>query len=908
IKRSDYTALGELIRITESIMTANDSEVMGDIVNAQVMADDVFPAKTGKSFHELVNVTPTPKSLKERATEAGKKIVDSIQSGVFDRYHALRELDQAMGLDPLQKPELSTWVQARLVGASHGAFKVMMQYGKVAWDQSGVTLDAVKRKAGDKEGFLGELAVLGSEAEIKRFMAWIAANRANNLKDKQSYEERLFTDEQIAEGMAYNQGMMEDGKGRAAVYAKVYKAFNEYHSSVLDIASQSGIISEDARTAWENDFYVPFYRVMDEDKDATFSGILNDGLTKANVIKEIKGSKREIGDLLTNYLVNAQRLIDASMKNAAARKAMEQAMEAGIVSEAGEKSNPTSTTWVMENGQKVKYEFDFTKSVAGQNAHQKEIEVEARAVFEAINALNPIGLNSASLNVMRSFKRVFTNLTTASPAFQVRNLIRDSIQTAATEKGGGKFVKGGKLYGMGGQINHFKARMLASGGAFAFGNNFGDSTQDIMANINGELQAVPVLGLNNVKRSMQQWWRRYSEFSDSVENMNRAAVFDENLGDGLAAAAFRSRDLLDFSAHGAYSGTRILISVVPFLNARLQGLHKLGRHASDKHKRARLTAVMGALAVGSLLLHLRNHDDEDYQKLQDWQRDGYWFMKLGDKALFIPKPFELGAMATMTERAMDMATSGFSPEQSAEFRDALLRTLVSTFQLNPTPQMIKPSLEVWANYDTFRGRSIENYADQNVPAYMGYNENSTGFSKLASKAGYGVMNAIGLEDSALSPKQIDHMVRGYLGWFGVTVTGLPDLIAESTSDAPTKHWWERSLVRWAYRDLNAPVYTKQQEQFYEMLSDFKQHHTAYRQLINSGQSEEAKSYYVEHRDEINRSKQFDKMQRYLSKLNKQERMIYNNPKLSSDEKRWALDNIKRKKAEVAEYLVRQNPQ
>ena len=85
---------------------------------------------------------------------------------------------------------------------------------------------------------------------------------------------------------------------------------------------------------------------------------------------------------------------------------------------------------------------------------------------------------------------------------------------------------------------------------------------------------------------------------------------------------------------GAWPAVRFLIRVIPFLNARLQGLDKLYRsgvkptlltafgkgNASDKQAMKRFLTVVGAISAASMALMLVNNDDEEYRKLEVAER------------------------------------------------------------------------------------------------------------------------------------------------------------------------------------------------------------------------------------------------------------------------------------------------
>src|SRR3546814_9221834 len=97
---------------------------------------------------------------------------------------------------------------------------------------------------------------------------------------------------------------MDDGRGRVAVYAKALKEFNALQQSVLDVAQDAGLIDPESRKLWEHEFYVPFYRVMEEDQSGTMGPGQIGGLVGQRAFKKLKGGQEKLGDLLGNTLSN----------------------------------------------------------------------------------------------------------------------------------------------------------------------------------------------------------------------------------------------------------------------------------------------------------------------------------------------------------------------------------------------------------------------------------------------------------------------------------------------------------------------------------------------------------------------------------------------------------------------------
>ena len=104
-----------------------------------------------------------------------------------------------------------------------------------------------------------------------------------------------------------------------------------------------------------------------------------------------------------------------------------------------------------------------------------------------------------------------------------------------------------------------------------------------------------------------------------------------------AEAAYRALDVMDFSRTGGYTAMRMLIQMVPFMNARIQGLDKVYRGAKDNPK---AFVVRGSiLMAASLALLARNWDDERYEELEEWDKDTYYHIWAGDQHYRLAQTF-----------------------------------------------------------------------------------------------------------------------------------------------------------------------------------------------------------------------------------------------------------------------------
>ncbi|GEK48424.1 hypothetical protein HPA02_27070 [Bisbaumannia pacifica] len=838
--------------------------------------------------------------FKEKASVAALKI----RQGMVDRVAALKELDEQLyGESALgENITRSSWVLARMSNAANGALHALLHNGRIRLDpkEKVITL-----QDGDSKGLGEVLGRLGSAAEIERFMGWIAGNRADKLRAEG--RENLFKDADIDAMKSWNRGNLADGRSREAVYREVFEEFQAYRDDVLAVAEQSGIISKEQREMWRDDFYVPFYR-LSEEKGAPSGQLGTAGLSRQQAYKKLKGGTQNLNDLLQNTMMNFHHLLDASLKNQAAVQAVENAKQLGMAEKVPESGRDTSkSTFVMEGGKKVFYEIDDP------------------LVFQALTALAHPGMNSTAMKVMRGFKRVFTNLTTTTPQFMVANLIRDSLQATATNEVSKNAFKnvidGAGAY----RDQRIRAQMLASGASFNFGHLYGNNPDELRAQLTrGMRDAKLVDGPMMVPNLLRKGWSWWNDVNNTAENLNRAAIYAQNREGGELRAAFEARDLIDFSAHGAWPAVRVLIDIVPFLNARIQGLDKIYRSGvkpgasvvaeafgygkagvTAKQAAARFWTVTGALTLATVALYLHNQDDEEYQKLEDWQKDTYWFFRAGDQAFFIPKPFEVGAMATLAERI----TEQFTDDQATGrvFRERLMHMMTDTFSFSPVPQMMQPALDIYANYDAFTGRPIESMGMDRLSPELRRRSGTSKVAEWISGALNSTVGAIGDPDKnplALSPVQVDHLIGGYLGQVGTWVASSGDVAwrAATGVESPARRWYEFQPIRRFYRNLgDEDRYTRYGTVFYEGLREAGRAHADVKELREMGNLADAAEVARTNREMLALRLPLNRAQRRLRSINQQIDIIRRSS-LDGEVKRQRIDRLNAVKNQIQRAL------
>ncbi|MFM2625750.1 LPD38 domain-containing protein [Vibrio owensii] len=961
LKPTDNTALGRLLETTDKLLTLSEAEQVAESRSLGADARNANGDFTQERVNELrtkidpkSDRVPMHKDIVNKAKDLQQQGVGNVTSnvlsmlrkGIADKYEPLKKLDeQLFGDNVLHDITSRAWVLAKTANSAQGALQAMLSFGRIRYNANQKLIETVHDK--NDGGLMTVLEQLNEKHELADFFTWIAANRANDINERSKaakaeirsikaekkllkqmrheadskrtrnqiekaitdadskikalkkvadIQERFLTEEDIEVGLTLNQLERSDGTSREALFDKVFKEFNQYRGDILKIAEQSGIITSENREMWTDQFYVPFYRVLgDSDQVGMYPSA---GLSRQDVIKKLKGSEKDLGDLMENALLNFHYLLNASLKNRAAMQALENGELAGIARQVQEHKikDKDKATYVMIDGKKQWYEVDDP--------------VFLSALMSMGNTKLPKGLQEIA-NVGGGAKVLLTKATTSTPIFITANFVRDMFLSPAMAKVGwkkGGTFHGARLWGLG-EMNKVQADMLAAGGAFEFGFNRDEVKSDLEKSLRAKItqphDAMRILGkpLYYGKKAI----RGYGQVQGIAENANRAAIYDANLDKGKLYAAFEAMDLMDFGAGGSWAAIRLLNSLVPFLNAKIQGVDKAARQMGTVYRAARGKAspetaaqakrfalYAGSLATASVALALQNADDEEYQELPEYAKNTNWFVRIGGETgeyILIPKPYSIGFMINTAERVTDSFTGAI---KATDTLDYVKQTLFDTFMFNPTPQIAKPIMELYMNKNMFTGRAIETSSDMR-------------YSK-AERADYRTSEvAKMLGNDYVSPKQIDHLVKGYFSTVGDIVLNGTNMAIDAVTDneRPTKHWYEGNVIpaRVFYKDLSSPSFTKSQQRFYDVYTEYSQAKADYKRAVEMGDKVKAKEILTEGRVKIALLPMMDKYKRKLTEVNNRIDAVRNNKTLSADEKRSYIDAYNRLKAETYSAVI-----
>lgn len=793
------------------------------------------------------------KTLKERFNELKQDLGKKMVQGMVDQFAPIKALDE------------KAYMQARLSKASDGGLEAMLMYGKLGLDKDGaITVDT-------KGGFIDSMKKLGGEQE--RFFSWVAGNRAAELKA--NGKENLFTDTDISALKNLNQGTTSDGKNRTTLYSDVLKDLNGFSKSILDIAEKTGLIDGAERHKWEKDFYVPFYRVLEDDGKTVGPRNLS-GLTNQYAFKKLKGGQNDLNDLMQNTVMNWAHLLGASLKNQAAASTLDAAQKLGVA------HNVTSSTkgsvFVLKGGKEMHYVLDDP------------------FIADAISSLGFTGMKGAVIDLATKFKRMLSFGVTFGPTYKIRNIIRDQLQAVSANPMSlnvAKNLADGVKYSS--KNNPLYAQMLAGGGLFRMGSAYEDNRAQHLKNLIGNLPQGSVLNTpGKIKEVLNKGYDAWMELGDRGETITRAAIYSQMLANGAShlEASYNTRDSMDFGLQGAWPAVRLLTQTVPFMNARMQGLYKLGRAMNDDPRR--FATVLGATTIATIALMLASRDDEDWKRREEWDRDNFWWFKMGGHALRIPKPFEIGAMASIAERGLDMILDGMDAKARDRFAGRLYRIVMDNLSMNPVPQLVKPALDVYSNNDPFRSRAIESAGMEKMSKSERIGGGTTGMAIMLGKAG------------VLSPVQIDYMIAGYFGWLGSHLAmatepitrpalGMPVKAERKVDDAFFVGDWVKELPS------NQSRYV---EEFYRQAKDVREAMADMAHYKKLGNIDKAKEILTDKKDLIMQGKKFALATTNINRLNLRIQQVQASSKMDAKQKRTEVDRLSEMRNKIAERVMK----
>ena len=755
------------------------------------VTEDIKNMPNGAAIYAAINRTTQTRQevgyVERMASVFMPESYSYFRQKAVDRYNRLSDVERLIakqmgGVERLADSNAhSAALQSDLAaGVTASALGVGDRIGGMPVYKNGYT--TVSNEGGTVKGAVAIFAPLARHGDPKIYQAyqfWAASKRGQRLLA--NGKEELFTPQDFAYAKQLEQQYPE--------FVSVQKDWIKYNDGLVKYAVDTGVISaQNAAEFVKYSDYLPFYRQIEGER--TIGPNIFQSISGVKAPKKITGSEAPLADFLETIVRNTQATIQAGMKNVAAKKAADAGVMVGMVRKLDHVSSSPNTITILEKGQKVSY------------------ECADRLWVDAVSSLNLPEL--PFLSIFAKPADWLRNLVTKDPGFMLANLMRDSVSAYVTS--GAKItplVSTMKEFGsvlMGSSPEYQKLLSAGVLGGYEFSRDIEASTSEFAKDIRKKTGTKTAY--ETAISPFTFFWNGLEKGTNASDAATRIAIYKATLKEtgNEAEALHRSLEVMNFNRKGSSAVVRIAAAVMPFLNARVQGLDVFFRSGIrpffNKDATAMEKQVQKAMFIrGSTIIAMSAmyaaaiSGDPDYEKQEDEVKDNNWIIPLGNgkPPLKIPTPFEVGTLfKTLPERIY----RSFHGDTNKDSIAAAKRGLWSIFGTNPVPQVAAPLLEATYNYSMFTGREI---VSGNMKGLAPEYQVGAGTSKVAEKLGM---------ETGLSPIKLDYILKGYTGTMGMYALDVIDasivaLGAGGDKEKASKRFEQMPVIKRFFADPEA---------------------------------------------------------------------------------------------------------
>ena len=511
------------------------------------------------------------------------------------------------------------------------------------------------------------------------------------------------------------------------------------------------------------------------------------------------------------------------------------------------------------------------------------------------------GLNLPQVPMLGLFTgpaRILREAVTKTPDFGITNLMRDSLSAWVTS--GSKmtpvidsFKQAGKILanrspeavelakmGLGGY--DFQGDVKASAEEF---------TKELRARTGNRTKAEQAL------LPVSKFWDMLEKGSYASDMATRVEVYKRVLADtgNEAEAWHQALEILNFSRRGNSPVIRVLSAIVPFLNARIQGLDVLYRSGLGKAAMVNKEEMRKAFWIRSLFLlgftgmyWALVHDDDEYKKLTNEERDNYWIvpgLNVNGRPFRFPIPFELGTVFKVFPERILEATLG--SDTNEDFMKAVKRNIMSNLSFNPIPVAALPILENWMNYSVFTDRPVVGRGLEGVAPEAQYTASTSEVAKDIGKIiGY-------------SPIKIDHLIRGYTGNMGMYAASMLDTVLASQDDPvrATKRFEQLPVIKRFFSTDSGSI-----EAFYALKGEVDETVRTVNNMSRTNPQELKEYLDQKHLNLYGLRSYINVMSNYMDNIRAARNAINLSKSLTADEKQARLEKLHQAEIKVTENI------
>jgi len=654
------------------------------------------------------------------------------------------------------------------------------------------------------------------------------------------------------------------------------KVWNTMRGRTLKMMVDSGLLTEDKAQQWMDECaYVPFFRDLKEEQDASTDVIINRGLKESltPLRAHMEGSELEVTSPIGNMHKWMQWAIASSISNKQQQVMIDQYAAAipDEVKEVGSGGGAESNTFGIY-----------------RDGVQRFYRVADPLVAQAFSHMAPMVF--PSIGVLRGASNVLRHSVTRMPTFPIGQLLMDSYAVMFTS----------------GLKSPFKTLGEISKEVYRTYKGTSETRELLIrkgileTNQYAALSEADAIG-ERIGFEKPGMWRRTAraldKFASLADNVVRQGVYNQARKEKQSdvEAAERATEIVNFRRVSGMEGVQYASQIIPFFNAWNQVLSVTLRTLSGKgivpQERTAglktLAATSAKIGAVSLLYAMAIGDDEDYNKKNKETRDRLWMIP--GTGMGIPIRMDLFALPKIAgEYTYNLLMDkGFA--DSKHLKNALQKAAMGSLAApsEGVPQLVRPIIEVATNYDMFQNRNIINPTMKKLDPAERFTKSTAEWAKV-----FGSLTGI-------SPVNLEHFARGYFGSIATLTALVTDTaIAEMRGIPRPEKTLRDTLSR--VPNIGAAIgkdeNTAVQSDFYEVARDADQIINTTKHIAKSN-PERAQKYLQENQEKVAYTQGISKA---LEGLKRRENFILNSPTMSSEEKAVLMKELDAQRATLME--------
>lgn len=659
--------------------------------------------------------------------------------------------------------------------------------------------------------------------------------------------------------------------------------YAQFNDGLMKFLADSGAIDRKLAKELAGGDYVPFYRERGGFVEMVVPGskpFRIGNTVDQPYLKELVGGKDRILPFFAGAIQNTGMIMRMALRNMQAKDVSNVLQTMGLAR-------------VMRgdgpgNNDVIRFKRDGESYWAQFDPEAFPDDIPAELVIQGMQ-----GIKTAVPGLVKAMgvpTNILRKAITRMPLYAMRQLVRDPLHAWLTT--GGNFTP---------VVSSIKELTKA-----ARGKSETELTLQRAGAISSNIQTGDT---QDVERMLRDISAGKPGWNKAMAKLDAFALQGDAATRGVLYEAFRKRGMthtqallgaaesMNFSRRGTSSSLHWMSTLVPFFNAQIQGIDAVYRAAKGDTVFEKQMDVQrqllkrGAIMMAATLAYAAAmQDDEAYKNATPEERAMSWFVSIPgtDDKLRVPIPFELGLIFKSLPEAL--FNTMFGDTTAGEAAKALGKQVWMSTPLS-LPTAINPLVETAVNHSFFTDQPIESQREQGVVSAERYRQGTTELAKLLGSSG------------KLSPVQVEHIVRGYLGSAGILLMSMANpVLRPFTSpdgvERPDKALGEMAVFGAAFQPSTGRGAVNAA---YEDVQRFQQAHQTYKQLLERGERARAAEFANEFARDIALASSGGAFRQQMGELAKVRRNIAAS-NASPEEKRERIQQIKQMEIQLARRL------